>query len=239
VRDLDGRIVALLVRSDDPQAEARYSTISSKKYGGPGPGAPCHVPLCRGVDRTAVRLTEGVLKGDSATVLSGVLTLGLQGAASWRQALPLLARLRPQRVRLAFDADVNRKWVVAQALWQTAKALRVAGFTVLVERWEEARGKGIDDLLAVGRTPQVLEGAAMWEVMRAILRRAYAVDPALQHQRLLADGPQAFWSDRHGRHRLASQPTQTPWIMPLTRPMATRRLDIPSRPCGTPLEGSR
>jgi hypothetical protein len=201
---LDGRIRALLVRSDDPNVDAPYSAVSSKKYGGPGPGASCHVPLLAGADSASVRLTEGVLKADVATALSGVLTLGLPGVASWRTALPLLAQLRPQRVLLAFDADADRKVAVARALWQTATALQQAGFAVALERWDEAQGKGIDDLLAAGHSPEVLDGVALRQALRATLRHAHAVDPALHRQRLLAGK-----EDYLRRQRL---PAVDPWL---------------------------
>ena len=45
VRNLDGHIVALKVRADDPGDGPKYTTISSAKHGGPSPGAQVHVPL--------------------------------------------------------------------------------------------------------------------------------------------------------------------------------------------------
>jgi uncharacterized protein DUF3854 len=206
MRDRAGRIVALLVRRDDPDAHPRYVFVSSRSYGGPGCGAPTHVPLREGLDLRPVRLTEGPLKADVATALSGVLTLGLPGVSAWRQALPLLARLRPHRVLLAFDADAARKVAVARPLWQVAKALRQAGFAVALEHWAEALGKGIDDVLARGHRPEILEGAAMWEALHAILRHAHQVDPSLEPQRLLA-------RTRRAIHRLRL-PAFDPWLGP-------------------------
>lgn len=49
VRDLAHRIMALTVRSDDPDTDPRYSAVSSKKHGGPGPGTPSTSPCFRGV----------------------------------------------------------------------------------------------------------------------------------------------------------------------------------------------
>ena len=45
VRNLDGHIVGLKVRADEPGASPKYTTISSAKHGGPSPGAQVHVPL--------------------------------------------------------------------------------------------------------------------------------------------------------------------------------------------------
>jgi hypothetical protein len=153
VRDLDGRLVALKVRADPPGARRKYTSISSTKYGGPGPGAPVHVPRHAGLPGDTVRLTEGELKADVATVRSGLLTVSLPGVALWRQALPVLQSCHPQQVVLAFDADWRRTPQVAQALAQTAFALVAAGYVVEVETWDPALGKGIDDVLAAGHTP--------------------------------------------------------------------------------------
>jgi hypothetical protein len=152
VRDIDGRIVALKVRADHPGDGPKYTTISSAKYGGPSPGAQVHVPLHSGQGDT-VRLTEGELKADVATVLSGLCTISIPGVAMWRKALPVLEGWRPQQVLLAFDADWRTNPHVAQALGHAALALVKAAYEVQVEDWAPALGKGVDDLLAAGHTP--------------------------------------------------------------------------------------
>jgi DNA primase len=185
VRDLDRHIIALLVRRDDADADPRYVMVSSRKYDGPSPGSHVHLPLFEGGSRAHVRLTEGPLKADIATALSGVLTLGLPGVGSWRRSLSLLSSLGTRTVSLAFDTDADHKWPVARALGQTARALHGSGFTVRLERWGEADGKGIDDVLAAGHTPNQLDGPAMWDAIRVIMRRAAALDPTRWRQRLL------------------------------------------------------
>jgi hypothetical protein len=161
VRSLDGHIVALKVRADDPGDGPKYTTISSAKHGGPGPGSQVHVPLYEGVRGDTVRLTEGELKGDIATILSGILTLSMPGVALWRKALPVLQALQPQRVLVAFDADWRTNRHVAQALGQVVAALVGAGYTVEVESWAPAQGKGLDEVLAAGYTP-TLQSAVPW-----------------------------------------------------------------------------
>ncbi len=153
VRDADGRIVALKVRANDPGDGPKYTYLSSAKYGGPGPGAPVHVPLHEGLDCHTIRLTEGELKADVATVLSGMLTLAVPGVSTWRTALPVIQQLQPRQIRLAFDADWRINPQVAYALAQSAFALMKTGFEVMVEVWDMTRGKGIDDLLAAGNAP--------------------------------------------------------------------------------------
>jgi hypothetical protein len=146
----DGHIIALKVRADDPGDGPKYTTMSSAKYNGPGPGAQVHIPLHDGIDSSRVRVTEGELKADVATVLSGMLTISVPGVALWRKALPVLQSMAPEQVLLAFDADWRSNAHVAQALGHAAQALVQAGYTVEVEDWNPELGKGIDDLLAGG-----------------------------------------------------------------------------------------
>lgn len=155
VRNVDGHIVALKVRADDHGDGPKYTTVSSAKHNGPSPGAQVHVPLHDGPRGDTIRLTEGELKADIATALSGILTVSMPGVAMWRQALPVLQALQPTRVLLAFDADWRTNPHVAQALGQAAFALVKSGYEVQVEDWEPALGKGIDDLLAVRHAPSL------------------------------------------------------------------------------------
>src|SRR5262249_29587763 len=135
VRNLDGPIVALKVRANDPGDGPKYTTISSAKHGGPSPGAQVHVPLHDGPYGDTVRLTEGELKADIATALSGLLTVSIPGVALWRKVLPVLQLLQPRQVRLAFDADWRTNPYVARALAHGAFALVKAGYAVQVEDW--------------------------------------------------------------------------------------------------------
>ena len=153
IRNLDGLIVALKVRADEPGDGPKYTTISSAKHNGPSPGSQVHVPLHEGMGSATVRLTEGELKADVATVLSGMLTISVPGVALWRRALPVLQALAPQHVLLAFDSDWRTNPHVAQAFGQAACALVQDGYAVEVEDWEPALGKGIADLLAAGSSP--------------------------------------------------------------------------------------
>jgi hypothetical protein len=155
VRDLDDHIVALKVRADDSGEGAKYTTISSTKHGGPSPGAQVHVPRHESLHGETLRLTEGELKADVATVCSGMLTVSVPGVALWRKVLPVFEALQPQRVLVAFDADWRSNSHVAHALGHAAFALVKAGYAVQVEVWDPTLGKGIDDLLAAGYTPAV------------------------------------------------------------------------------------
>ena len=56
--------------------------------------------------------------------------------------------------------DAMTKSQVARCLADCAAALRDKGFDVAIERWDPEAGKGIDDLLAGGNFPELLEGEA-------------------------------------------------------------------------------
>jgi len=156
-RDFKGRVVALKIRRNDGGEGPKYLYVSSKKHGGAGPGAPVHVPKFKySKEITKVRITEGELKADLATSISGILTLSLPGVTAWRQVLPVLKKIDVQTVLLALDADAKENFSVASALRNIASALIDEGYQILIEYWDMAHGKGIDDLLAAGKTPQIV-----------------------------------------------------------------------------------
>ncbi len=161
VRDAGGRVVALKVRADAPGPDKpKYTWVSSPP--GASCGSPAHVPL--GVPSTCetVRLTEGELKADVATVLSGVPTVSAPGVTNWHLAVPVLRSLGARRVLLAMDCDGKR--VTRDATEKALLGLAREGFAVELEVWDGARAKGIDDLLAGGGVPEVVTGlaAAVW-----------------------------------------------------------------------------
>jgi hypothetical protein len=176
VRDLAGRMVALLIRRDDSGNGPRYSYLSSTRYGGPGSGAPVHVPLGVTGPCQCVRVTEGVLKADIAHALTRLPTIGLPGVGHSRTALPLLRELGARTVRIAVDADAAYKATVARALAVLTEALTLDCYAVELERWP-APLKGIDDALAAGATVEVLTGAAARQAIADTLASAGAGAP--------------------------------------------------------------
>lgn len=135
VRNASRQIVALKIRSDQPDTPAKYTSLSSSKHAGPGPGAQVHVPLFKGIETGTIRLTEGELKADIATAISGILTVSIPGVACWRLAIPTLKHLNTRTVRLAFDSDAATNPNVARALKHSAEALSEHAFDVEVEVW--------------------------------------------------------------------------------------------------------
>src|SRR5262249_51145448 len=146
---------ALKIRADESSTDAKYSYLSSKKHCGPGPGTPIHIPLHDDQHIQTVRVTEGELKADVATSLSGVLTVAVPGVALWRRALPVLDALGARHILLAFDADWRRNPHVARALGQAAVALLAASYDVEIEQWDPTTGNGIDEVFASGQTPRL------------------------------------------------------------------------------------
>jgi hypothetical protein len=202
IRDPGGRVVALLSRRDDAgDGRGKYSYLSSARAGGPGPDTPAHVPLGVAAPCPTCRLTEGALKADLAAALSGLPTVGAAGLA-WRPALDALAALGCRTVRLAFDADALDNAHVARALADCCAAAGDAGLAVELERWDRADGKGIDDLLATGKAPELLAGEAALAAIREALAAATAGEPSPAPDELdrladvLAGGAAALFADR-------------------------------------------
>jgi hypothetical protein len=198
VRDVAGRIIALKVRRDGDGAGPRYSYLSSVKHGGAGPGSPVHVPLGVTTPCQCLRVTEGELKADVATVRSGTPTVSIPGAGAWRAALDALKALRCKTVRVALDADALDNAHVARHLADFAKALDSEGFSVELERWP-GKHKGIDDALATGAAIEVLTSDAARNAIADILAEATAGEPLPEPgpldrlDEVLNDGPEAVY----------------------------------------------
>lgn len=155
-RDPEGRIIALKIRADEVKDsnKGRYSYFSSASHGGPSSGSPVHIPLFEGETETA-RLTEGELKADIATVLSGIFTVSVPGASHWRKALPTLKQIETRTVWLSFDADARQNPHVAASLQRALQGITSEGFKAAVEVWPKEYGKGIDNVLAAGYKPEL------------------------------------------------------------------------------------
>jgi P4 family phage/plasmid primase-like protien len=122
-----------------------------------GSTALAHVPNGTPRNCPIVRVTEGPLKADVAWYLDPdrIPTIGVPGVSTWKGAMPVLKALGAQTVRLAYDADQTRNQGVSNALASFGRALLRAGYRVELETWDEADGKGIDDLLKGGKKPEV------------------------------------------------------------------------------------
>lgn len=201
VRDIHGSIISMKIRSDDTDGKAKYLQLSSnpkseskegvKKYpGGTAAKIAVHFPCVGKMDKV-LRVTEGELKADIATIISGVYTISIPGIAMWQWAIEAIEELKPEKVLLAFDSDKNKEfststgksekdtdpYQVAKALSHLYLALIDKGIPVAIEDWKEEYGKGIDDVLAQGHSDKVEELSN--EDAEAFVKKSLAKDMPL------------------------------------------------------------
>lgn len=149
VRNWDGKIIALKIRSFNP-GHPRYSYFSSMPSGR-GPGTPLHCPLGDlSTSLGTIRITEGELKADVATALSPIFTVGVGGVTLWHRVTPFLTAYKSSihKVVVSFDwGDVKHRKPVTEQTLMLIQSCKAQGFHVGLETWD-LRFKGIDDALA-------------------------------------------------------------------------------------------
>ena len=183
VTNVQGQIIAIKVRRDSEEG-IRYRYVSSRSHDGPGPGSPIHVPPGFDGDTEVVRLTEGELKADVATHISGVLTVSKAGVSQWRAALPVLEELGARSVIMADDSDVWKNRHVAGAVQHGVEGLRDSGYSVSMEHWDPERAKGIDDLMALGNHPETASGDDVDDLVGRMVEAAAAASPTDEEESL-------------------------------------------------------
>jgi hypothetical protein len=164
VRDVAGNMVALKVRHDNAYNGPKYTWVSTQDV---SCGNLVHVPLGTPVPAETVRLTEGELKADVATCLSKVPTVSAPGVGNWSLAVPLLQAMGAKNVLLAMDQD-GKPGTLA-TIEKAMYGLTRDGFEVTLEWWDSQVAKGIDDLLAAGKQPDVGTGLAAAVRVRDLL----------------------------------------------------------------------
>lgn len=152
---IDGNISAIKIRRDDDSqgryANApRYSALSSASAGGVSAEVTSHRPSwtrCKGAP--VLRVTEGELKADVASALSGVPTISVPGIGQYRRAFEVVHIARPELVEVVFDHDENPKTRARVAACADAlvRALSEAGYPAVRRVIDGSEGKGIDDVL--------------------------------------------------------------------------------------------
>lgn len=150
IRDRRERIAAILRRTGG-QPKYRFASSSTR-------GASCGTPLHYALPYLAelypddpMIVTEGVLKADSIAEQLHCAVIGVPGVGSLGEIdSQLLVSLAGRCVLIAYDADEQRNPHVRAALVRLVQMLRTAGARVDVLRWDEANGKGLDDVLSGG-----------------------------------------------------------------------------------------
>lgn len=143
-RDVQGRILGMQIRGD----ALRYSWLSSAKWKGPQAYAIAHVPVMRGKPDGTVVLTEGPLKGDIATALTGRLHVAVPGVSHYRNALSAIRGLGATKIQIAFDIDASEQTRkrIERIREEAARDFLAEGYQVEILTWDRGIGKGVDDL---------------------------------------------------------------------------------------------
>lgn len=165
-QDIKGRIVSLQVRPHSNEG-SKYLWISSKDNNapttsGPGPGDlaryPAHIAQPEAIRDKRIWITEGPLKSTIAAHLLNAVVIGVPGVTQWEgaQVPALCEELDAERVVVAYDADGEQNSNVKGALRNLAGNLVARDFKVEIAQWNLNQGKGIDDLLLAGGTPEFM-----------------------------------------------------------------------------------
>lgn len=166
-READGRIHGMQIRADEPGAFSRYQWLGKGRRGGVSAHAAPHVPLSvsrRFTDLglppwSEITITEGLLKADVAADLSGGAVIGVPGFGQWAHVLPVVERLAPKRVLVAFDVDADpvTRANVASATASLLARLRDMRMDACAVTWDASQ-KGLDDALLAGLSVVVQSG---------------------------------------------------------------------------------
>lgn len=133
-RTFAGKIHSICIRRNGAE-EPRYLWMSSSSNNGVGAALITHIPrgIRKGIDY--VRVTEGVLKADVTSFLSGFPTIGLPGIGNWNTAIWTLKELGATKVLFSPDADFRNKKQVADNCFNFIQMLIANHFKVELEYW--------------------------------------------------------------------------------------------------------
>jgi len=155
-RDLQGRLTGCMVRSDKPDADARYLWLSSAGVGGPSSGSAPHIAQPSELrDARTVYIVEGIKKADLLAERMGCLVISINGVGTWRAAEEVLDELATRGVDtcvITLDRDVKPSAVehVERSGQRLAAAAVARGYAVRIASWDKDLAKGPDDLLLAG-----------------------------------------------------------------------------------------
>jgi len=152
VRDVEGKIVALRIRPDDP-VDGKYRWFSSgEREGGTACAAHCHVARPLGfVADSRLYITEGEIKADIAAQCLGAVVVSVPGVGLWRAGVETVRALAQKGsvVVAAYDLDSRTNPFVAAHEADLLAALHKGGYSVHRALWPVPH-KGIDDALVAG-----------------------------------------------------------------------------------------
>lgn len=108
------------------------------------------------IDCSEVWITEGALKADKAAEGLGKPVFGIPGVGTYSLLLEPLKQLGCKHIVIAYDADMVEKSEVQQSLGHCAEFFaKKTDMSMSLALWDLSLGKGIDDLIDAGYTPQL------------------------------------------------------------------------------------
>ncbi len=182
-RCLAGEVKYLIIKNDKPNKNKnnKYVFFSSGGNDGPKVEPSIHCPNIKGnalkVCGAELRVTEGVLKSDAATILGDYYCVGTPGLQITDDLEKIIEETEVEGIRICLDAgeDENDDMIEAKAnLILLAKKI---GVEFVVELWDPKYGKGIDDVLAAGNSDKIR--FATQKEIDSILNRSRAVKPTI------------------------------------------------------------
>lgn len=180
VRDNAGCIQGFQIRVDNSYLDyvnkntdnklRKYIWLSSvAQTAGCSSGSPVHIanPYRKDLRKTKVGITEGLVKADIAASYTGIPFIGIAGTGLYRQACETAVTLGVRDPLIFYDADkIKNPHVIKNeaALIQELKKHHINGVACA---WDDALGKGIDDLLVnLSRGEQPIEKTLLDKVIR-------------------------------------------------------------------------
>lgn len=149
VMDLKGRIAGIQIRREG-NVTAKYVWLSSKdKLNGCGSGAPIHIARWGNPESQAVWITEGPLKADIISLRLKRIVLAVPGVSNWAGAIPIIWKLKPKAIVVAFDMDKLTNPAVKTHKGTLIHRLQDMRLQILEANWNP-KYKGLDDLLSIG-----------------------------------------------------------------------------------------
>lgn len=156
---LQNKLLGFQIRLDTPFEEKRNDgTVKQIRYlwcsstdmeKGCSRSTVPHITSTRKVEKT-IFFTEGALKADVASYLSGCTFVAIAGVTQYSILPPLFKQLKNSGVKRivdCFDADYKNNPNVANARNRLKEEVKKAGLLYYRLDWEESDGKGIDDFL--------------------------------------------------------------------------------------------
>lgn len=157
VRDRSGRIPTMQIRLTKPQVTAKGKKIRYKSFSSAGieygTKANAHVHVAYGRNTEQVVITEGPLKADVSSHLTGLTFFGVPGVAiAHAELVETLKASGVKKADIAFDMDVIEKIEVQKALASLCERLSQNDIEYNIQKWyklyqKNHNIKGIDDYL--------------------------------------------------------------------------------------------